>query len=897
MSLPALHTLLKKQCLNNSPWLVAASCLTVILLVTSCSDPANTQQRDTAQVQFQVPEGFVLEKLYEPGLADQGSWVSLARGPGTTFFAGDQFGAIYQLKLKQSGSGLLAERADSLPLNLGYAQGLLWFQDTLYISVNRPWEDTEQGVQGSGIYRAWDSDDDQKPDSWDQILKLQGYGEHGPHSLVLKPDQSGFVLVAGNHTRLPARLMENSRVPVHWAEDQILAPFKDPRGHATDITPPGGWVASYEFTNSKWELLSTGYRNPFDLAFLDNELFTYDSDMEWDMGMPWYRPTRICHVSSGSEYGWRTGSGKWPDTYPDNLPAVVSMLQGSPTALLAGHKLDFPDSYLRGLFAADWSFGTLYYVAVEPNGATFTGTRKEFLTGSPLPLTDMSEGPDGQLYFLSGGRELESALYRLRWEGAGATHLPEITTAATTPEAALRHKIEAFQGGTASEEDLEFIWQNLSHSDRFIRFASRIALEHQPVSRWASRLKGETSADAVISAGIALSRLNAHEWGPEIHQAYLGLEWDTLSNRQRQDLVRAVELAFIRLPDSVADFRDNWIAKLNGKFPGAATDLNMALAELLVFLEAPDIIPTILRKMESLPTTGDAPKEVYLSEEVLDRSEQYGPSIRKMLAAQPPREALHYTRVLSRAVSGWTPDLRRRYYKLFFDWFEAEGGMSFKAYLEQMRTASLSGLTASEVREYEKLSGIFQPVQNISDLPEPIGPGNTYTMEMLNPYVWGDALEQAEASIEAGERAYKAALCIVCHRMNGEGGLSGPDLSQIGSKFSRYDLAFAILSPNDQISDQYANTLLELQTGEILTGRIREENDSLVVLMPNPFDPNQQIQVDRNTIARRRLSPVSPMPSGLLNRLGEAELRELLVFLLANGDAGHPLYTGISASE
>ncbi len=43
------------------------------------------------------------------------------------------------------------------------------------------------------------------------------------------------------------------------------------------------------------------------------ELFTYDSDMEFDIGVPWYRPTRINHVTSGAEFGWRSGSGVWLD--------------------------------------------------------------------------------------------------------------------------------------------------------------------------------------------------------------------------------------------------------------------------------------------------------------------------------------------------------------------------------------------------------------------------------------------------------------------------------------------------------------------------------------------------------------------------------------------------------
>ena len=43
--------------------------------------------------------------------------------------------------------------------------------------------------------------------------------------------------------------------------------------------------------------------------------------MEYDFNTPWYRPTRICHVVSGAEFGWRNGAGKRPECYPDNLPA------------------------------------------------------------------------------------------------------------------------------------------------------------------------------------------------------------------------------------------------------------------------------------------------------------------------------------------------------------------------------------------------------------------------------------------------------------------------------------------------------------------------------------------------------------------------------------------------
>ena len=55
----------------------------------------------------------------------------------------------------------------------------------------------------------------------------------------------------------------------------------------------------------------------------NGDLFTYDADMEYDFNTPWYRPTRVNHVLSGGEYGWRNGAGKYPEFYYDNLPATL----------------------------------------------------------------------------------------------------------------------------------------------------------------------------------------------------------------------------------------------------------------------------------------------------------------------------------------------------------------------------------------------------------------------------------------------------------------------------------------------------------------------------------------------------------------------------------------------
>ena len=105
--------------------------------------------------------------------------------------------------------------------------------------------------------------------------------------------------------------------------------------------------------------------------------------MEYDFNTPWYRPTRVCHVVSGAEFGWRNGAGKRPEWYPDNLPPVVNIGPGSPTGMIFGYGAKFPAKYQKALFILDWSWGKLYADPPEARRRELHGaSRKSF---SPAP--------------------------------------------------------------------------------------------------------------------------------------------------------------------------------------------------------------------------------------------------------------------------------------------------------------------------------------------------------------------------------------------------------------------------------------------------------------------------------------------------------------------------------
>jgi len=147
---------------------------------------------------------------------------------------------------------------------------------------------------------------------------------------------------------------------------------------STKIKSPYGHVLRTDENGTKWEIIAGGFRNPYDIAFNPaGDLFTYDSDMEWDVGSPWYRPTRVLHVVPGGEYGFREGTAKWPAHHADSL-AAVNIGLGCPTGVTFGTKSNFPEKYRKAFFILDWTFGRILAVHLKPNGSTYNAE-------NPLP--------------------------------------------------------------------------------------------------------------------------------------------------------------------------------------------------------------------------------------------------------------------------------------------------------------------------------------------------------------------------------------------------------------------------------------------------------------------------------------------------------------------------------
>ena len=297
-------------------------------------------------------------------------------------------------------------------------QGILPLNGDVYV--------TGDGPEGSGLYRLMDEDRNGELEKSEILLKFQGApGEHGPHQIAFGPDGCIYIVV-GNHSKLSTPVDESSSYRSTYEGDLVQPRFEDPGGHAEGIKAPGGTVVRLELATKKVQVVAGGLRNAYDLAFHPNgSLYVHDSDMEADIGSIWHRTTGLFRISEGGEYGWRSGWANRPEYYLDRLPSIATSGRGSPTGMAIYSHFKFPARYHRALFMADWSEGRILSMNVESVDKT-KGKMEEFVTGTPMNVTDLEVGPDGWLYFSTGGRGTDGGIYRVRWVGDIPTQVSDL---------------------------------------------------------------------------------------------------------------------------------------------------------------------------------------------------------------------------------------------------------------------------------------------------------------------------------------------------------------------------------------------------------------------------------------------------------------------------------------
>ena len=803
--------------------------------------------------QLEAPPGYTVELLYSVPKDTQGSWVAMTAAPDGDLIVSDQYGKLYRVTpppVGPRGDDSASLRVAPIDVEVGMAQGLLCVGDVLYAVVN------DGG--NSGLYKITDADGDGRFDASEKLQALKGSGEHGPHAVRLHPGEGGeprLWVVAGNHTKLPEGYNADASPVRNYAEDLLLPRNPDGNGHATGRLAPGGWVGSCDLDGKDWRILASGFRNPYDIAFNSGgELFTFDADMEWDTGAPWYRPTRLNHVVGGGEFGWRYGTGKWPEYYPDSLGAVVDLGLGSPTGVEFAAGTHFPDPGV--LFLADWTNGRVFEATLKPDGASYTASFRTFLAGRPLPVTDLAANPhDGCLYVTTGGRRTQSGLYRVCYTGeANVNPQPSTPQADDSSSARARAKRRALEAGHVGEPlPLNDIWPALGSRDRSLRYAARVALERHAPADWRGRYKAETRPHAVIEASVALARTGESADRAAIVDRLNALNFPALTADQLVAACRAYQLAFIRLggqPD--AGRGEALAAKLAALLPHPEERVNREAVRLLVYLAMAEDVPPSARGVVGL---------------AMDR----------LAAATTQADQMFYPFVL-RNLAGrdglWTRDR----YETFFGWLnlaEAEyrGGNSFRKNVAMIRADAVERLP-EELRT--DLAAVIESPAPPADAVA--ATTRQYVANWQTPDFADPNAAMAGRDLAAGRAAYEAVKCGQCHRFAGDGGATGPDLTAVGGRFDARYLLEAITEPSKVISDQYRSELILTETGRVFNGRVTAEDDATLTVRTDPFG-GATVTIPKAQVLERLPSDTSEMPAGLANTLEREELLDLIAYL------------------
>lgn len=831
------------------------------------SRPANIENVD--EVLDTLP-GFKIEHVLRAN-SKNGSWICLAKDPKGRLLLGGQGGQpITRVTLKDG----KCEKQEILKIPVSETMGMLFVGDSLYISGS--------GNRGFALYRCKDTKGD---DSFDDVEFLRewqgGSGEHGSHGLVLGPDKMLYA-VCGNFTAVPNDLAASSPLR-NYGDDLALTRMEDGNGFGAGRKPPGGYVARMDLDGKNVEMFSAGQRNTYDIAFnADGELFGFDSDMEWDWGTPWYRPTHVFHSVRGGDNGFREGSAKWPEHYFDGLPYATTIGIGCPTGVVFGTGAKFPVKYQKAFYICDWTYGRLMAVHLAPNGASYAGTFENFVAPkslkgnsakTPLNLTDVVIGDDGALYFTIGGRGTQASLFRVTYTG----------TEQATPKAAidlqeqnglsartLRQRLEMFNV-KPDPTAVEFAWPHLNNPDRHIRYAARLAIECNPVAKWQAKALAEKQPRAALTALLALARLGSVEAQPAIMKSLSLIPFSGLSEEETLNKLRVIQVSIARQGVPTGEVAKQLVAELDPLYPAKTQAINRELCQILLAIKAPNAVAKTVALLRAAPTQ---------------------------------EEQVSYAVFLRDVKEGWNVELRRAYMAWWNDgrsnqhpaevvkWFAEAGipfnnGASFSNFLSHAHEEAKFAMSPDEINA---LSDVLAEYSKLHSPNPQIAPGpprplvKEYKTADLQPLL--DQVSKGR-NFAKGKEVFSQAQCIACHRYGDRGGAIGPDLTAVATRFKRQDILEASTEPSKVLSEQYANTTFAMSDGRVVVGRIAEETADKVVVKPNPLEL-ETVTLNKSDIESRKLSNVSPMPTGLLNTFSETEILDLLAYMESLGNAKHP---------
>ena len=658
---------------------------------------------------IQALNGFKVEIVAKADRAKQGSWISITEDDqGRLVLGANEQQPFTRLTLDKSGK---VTRTETIFTPVSEAMGITWHDNALYVQggrLEKPFTETMDspgfGRQSgqAGLHRLRDPKGDGSFTTIDTLRTWDGHegghSDHGIHEARVSPDGKHFYIINGNGVVPPPDTSPNSPHR-NYADDRIIPLLGPQTGRLGHEKAPGGTIARTTFDGKDLHLFAGGMRNALHFDWnADGEIFSFDSDMEPEFGVPWYRPVRVFWLPSGADLGYRGNSGKYPNWYEDSLPPLVEIGLGSPVGVTFGYRTAFPAKYQKALYVADNNYGRIIAVHLKPLGSGYVATSWEnfiwpkSLYGAtprmPHNVTDMIVSRDGTFYYVIGNRRTQSYLMKATYVGNQPTARVDYRNTDGSQERATRRALEQFHWTRNDAKAVAAAWPHLGSEDRFLRFAARVALETVTPETWKARALAEQDAATAMVALLALARVGGPSENEALFASLDRFPLSTLSDPLRIQKLRVIQVAVSRNGRPADATVQKVIADVDGVFPGSSFELNTEMSQILAAFNAETAVEKTLRLM--------AQSKIY-------------------------EEQFAYRYNLRGVTVGWTLDARKTFFRWFNEdhlddqhrydyreWFNRVNQQPRIAgngpYLNQLRTAALATLTEAEKADAELAS-------------------------------------------------------------------------------------------------------------------------------------------------------------------------------------------------
>jgi putative heme-binding domain-containing protein len=191
-------------------------------------------------------------------------------------------------------------------------------------------------------------------------------------------------------------------------------------------------------------------------------------------------------------------------------------------------------------------------------------------------------------------------------------------------------------------------------------------------------------------------------------------------------------------------------------------------------------------------------------------------------------------------------------------------------------------------QHWYRMYGVMVVVDDLDAwLKNPVEPANPIgsNRSFVQTWVVDDLKDELEAGLrgrtpEIGKKIFTEASCAGCHKTNGEGGIIGPELTDVFArwKYDRVGILREILDPSHKVDAKYVMQRILTTDGRTVSGVLIKEDDDNVTLMISP-DAKEPTVIAQDDIDAMVPSSVSMMPKALMDQYTKDEIFELLAYL------------------